>query len=177
MFDQRSELREVGRIVRSHGLCGHIKVAPETDDPNRLAEIGSVFIGTTADSAISYGVESFSVQPSKYGLTMILGLRGISSRDSADGLRSLSVFVSVEDLPPLEPGEYFLDDLVGFRALSTNDSILGTVMDVLELPAQNALLVRQSDGSDRLVPLVSEIVSSIDMKAKTIRIHEIEGLF
>ncbi|MBX2822552.1 MAG: hypothetical protein KTR29_22840, partial [Rhodothermaceae bacterium] len=38
-----NELVRVGRIVKAHGIRGEVKVAPETDDPERFLDFESVF--------------------------------------------------------------------------------------------------------------------------------------
>ena len=41
-------LREMGRIVRPHGVLGEIKVAPETDDPERFQLLKTIYVGAEA---------------------------------------------------------------------------------------------------------------------------------
>ena len=38
------EYLEVGQIVNTHGLRGHVKVVPFTDDINRFKSLKSVYI-------------------------------------------------------------------------------------------------------------------------------------
>ena len=43
---QNSEaLLLVGRVGKTHGVRGEIKVIPETDDPERFAALETVFLG------------------------------------------------------------------------------------------------------------------------------------
>ena len=79
-------LREMGRIVRPHGVMGEIKVAPETDDPDRFTELKSVLVGSDEDSTTSFDIVSVRLQPSKYGITVLLTLSGMTDRQSAERL-------------------------------------------------------------------------------------------
>jgi 16S rRNA processing protein RimM len=176
MSDSSADLREVGRIVRSHGVCGQVKVAPETDDPDRVASLKRVYVGAASNDVTPFDLESFKTQTTKHGQTMILELSGVRSREEADALRTLSVFAATGDLPPLDENEYFLGDLIGYSVINDSGAVLGIVSDVLELPAHSTLSIELKDGTERLVPLVDEFVLDIDRENEQLTLNLIEGL-
>ncbi len=172
----RDSLLLIGRVWQAHGIRGEVKVVPETDDPNRFADLTTVFTGTNADAAERSSVESVRFQPTKKGTLVLLKLGSISTREEAEALRKQLVFARVDDLPPLEDDEYFLHDLVGLTVETEDGQTVGIVDDVLDLPAQEMLVIGREDGSTTLVPAIPEFVVDIDFDSDRIVIRPIEGL-
>lgn len=176
MSVQPNILREIGRIVRPHGVVGELKVAPETDDPDRFFDLTTVFIGQNDKTVSIFTIESVRTQTSRHGITVLLTLAGISDRASADELKSLSVFVRESDLPPLEEGEYYISNLIGLIVVSDDGSTIGTIKDVLDLPAQKMLLVEDEAGKEVMIPSVPEFVKDIDFELRRMVVSVIEGM-
>jgi 16S rRNA processing protein RimM len=59
--------------------------------------------------------------------------------------------------------------------LLENGTEVGVVTDVLELPAQDTLVIETSSG-ERLVPFVTSMVPTIDIENKKLVISPPEGL-
>ena len=168
--------REMGRIVRPHGVIGELKVAPETDDPSRFQLLKSIYVGSNADTTTSFDILSVRLQPSKYGVTVILKLDGVNSREEAEKLNKLRLFAQTDDLPPLEEGEFYLSDLIGMSVIQEVETIIGTVSDVIERPGQNLLLVQREGKPDAMIPMVDAFIEEIDFDNSSISILPIDGL-
>lgn len=176
MTDDIDSLLLMGRIWRAHGLQGEVKVIPETDEPERFEDLPVVFIGRTPSTAEPLDVESVRYQSAKKGTLVILKLDTVDSKDDADALREAMVYARLDDVPPLEEDEYFLHDLIGLRAVLEDGEEIGVVDSVMELPAQDLLVISRKDRKPALVPAVSEFVVNIDLDAGQILIRPIEGL-
>lgn len=176
MDDSLRSVRQIGRVVRPHGVKGELTVAPETDDPDRFEVIERVWIGADPESAMCFEILSVRNRPSRFGITTLLVLKGVESREDAERLAGQDVFASEDDLPPPEEGEFYLSDLAGMTVVSVSGDELGHVHDVLEAPGQNLLSIRRPDGSTALVPLVEEFLESVDLDEGVVVIRTIEGL-
>jgi 16S rRNA processing protein RimM len=75
--------------------------------------------------------------------------------------RGAELAVRREDLVPPEDGTYYVADLVGLEVVEEGGERLGTVLDVLPGPANDAL---ELDGG-LLLPLVEDCVLEIDVEA------------
>ncbi len=170
------DLLMIGRIIRSHGVQGELKVLPETDDPNRLLELSNVYVGEDEASSVLLDVESSRLQQSKKGLIVLMAFKGVVGRDAADALRNQLVFATRDELPPLEDGEFFLHELVGCKVDTAEGEVIGTIKEVLELPAQNVYVVKRSGKKDVMIPAVPAFIETIDVDAKQVVIRPIEGL-
>ncbi|GIV61848.1 MAG: ribosome maturation factor RimM [Rhodothermaceae bacterium] len=171
------DLLLVGRVYRAHGVRGEVKVIPETDDPERFTGLETLYLGTAAERVDVHRVRSVRFQQTKRGRLVVLALDGVDTREAADELRTLGVYAHRDDLPPLADDEFFYSDLVGLRVEAEGMGEVGYVADVLELPAQEVLLVRRPDGDDVMVPAVPAFLADIDFDTGVLVVRPIEGLF
>lgn len=176
MTAEKRDLLMVGRIIRSHGVHGEVKVLPESDDPERLLALSEIFVGRDEATATCHVVESARFQQSKKGLAVLMKLKDVSGRDRADALRQQVVFATKDDLPPLEEGEFFLHDVIGSRVETDAGDEVGVVKDVLALPAHNVYVIKSEGRGDVMVPAVPAFIEKVDVDAHLIVIRPIEGL-
>ena len=92
----------------------------------------------------------------------LLKLEGADGRAGADALRGQEIQVFRDDVGPLPEGEYLIDDLVGCEVVDGARAI-GTVQEVLLLPAADVLEIARDEGGPLLVPLVADAVRSVDV--------------
>lgn len=169
-------LFHVGTVAKPHGVRGEVKVIPELDDPESLEEVDVLFVGTSQESARPLTVERVRYQHSSKGLTLLVKFGGYDSPEEVSALRRNAVFVTEQELP-IADDEVLAEDLVGFAVVTPEGADLGTVTDVLDMPAHLVYEVTAKDGRVTLVPSVAEFVKKIDEEARRITIVPIEGLF
>jgi 16S rRNA processing protein RimM len=158
----------VGRIGKPHGLDGASTVLPASDDPGRFV-VGAVF---STDSGLELTIKS--VKPYR-DRGLLVHFAGYRSRTQAESLRGTTLLVDASERRTLDAGEFWAEDLVGLTAHDPQGATLGTV-DRVELgPGQDRLVIRRSDGTEVLVPFVSEIVS--DPTDDSLTIDAPDGLF
>jgi 16S rRNA processing protein RimM len=108
-----------------------------------------------------------------HGSRFLVRFDGIDSRDQAMLLRG-PLYVEAGEARALDQDEFWHDDLVGC-AVVVGDAEVGTVSGVLTGPVQDLLQVDTERG-ERLVPLVKEIVTTVDTEARRITVSPPEGL-
>ena len=69
------------------------------------------------------------------------------------------------DLSQLAPGEYHYQQLIGCQVYLQNNQLVGQVIEIVKLPGQDLLSV-DKNGSQVLIPMVKQIIISIDVAAK-----------
>ncbi|HWL65368.1 MAG TPA: ribosome maturation factor RimM, partial [Actinomycetota bacterium] len=99
---------------------------------------------------------------------------GVDSREDAEAMRG-SLFVHKEQRRELDASEAWIDDLIGCEVRTLDGVSVGRVTQVIPSPAQDLLSVATEAG-ERFVPMVKEIVVSIDVAAKTVTVDPPEGL-
>ncbi len=176
----------MGTVGRPHGITGSVKVAPETDDPDRFRRLKRVFVGATAEAARALDVTAVRFQHPKGRTVVLLTLAGVAGRDGAEALRGRRVFALDADLPALGSGEVFLHDLVGFTVAEAGDDgeptgrTLGTVRNLFD--GAQLLFGIEAEGAPENAPLVllpdvDEFVLDTDVPGRRLLVRPPEGLF
>jgi 16S rRNA processing protein RimM len=153
------DLISVGRVGRPHGLDGAFHVTQPRE--RVLAVASSVIVGgRTVDIARHGGTESRPV----------LLLAGVASREAAEALRGEDLFVPRSIAPPLEEDEWLAEDLVGCRVVD-GAAPVGVVVGLLPYPSCDLLRVERPARGELLVPLISDVVRTVDVAAQEIDIN------
>ena len=165
----------VGRVVKAHGVTGEVAVEIRTDDPEHRFAPGVALRGRPARGGAEreYVIESVRA----HGGRLLMRLRGIADRDSADRLRGTVFLIDAAALPPIDdPDEFYDHQLEGLAVSTVDGRQVGTVTEVLHTAAGELLAVRSPEGAEVLVPFVSAIVVSVSLADHAVVIDPPEGL-
>ncbi len=143
-----------------------------TDHPERFAP-GNTF--TLEHAGVSRPVQVTAAR--EHQGRMLVSFAGIGDRTAAEQLRGGMLFVAAEAAAPAESGRYYPHDLEGAAVVDAEGETLGTLVDVMENPANDLWVVRTPDGKDVLVPAVRAIVVSVEPAAHRIVLRPPPGLF
>ncbi len=167
------DLIRIGVVLKPQGIRGEIKVRPLTDFPSRFQELSRIFlIPAGGEESIVANMEGFRIQEK----SIVLKLEDVDTRQKAEKLVGLEIAIPREECIALPPDSYFVFDLIGMAVVLSTGEALGAVEDVQSLPSQDMLVVRANNGSEILVPLVSEIVTEISLEERQIVVFNLPGL-
>ena len=156
----------IGKITSPVGLKGEVKVYNYSDRTQIYEETETFYLGDEPRK-----LERFRTQKNM----LVIKFEGVETREAAEELRNREVFVTRDDLPELEEGEYYLRDLIGMEVFQ-GEELIGTVADVITNTSQDILKVETAEGREALIPVVDPIVESIDTDKKIITVDLPEGL-
>ena len=156
----------VGRLGGAHGVRGEIRMHIITDEPDHLKKVKTVYLGER-DTPISLENIRFTDK----GALVKLG--GTDTPEAAAKLSGLNVKIAGSDARPLEPGEYFLFQLIGLKVSNENGDEIGVVTDLIETGAHDVLVIgERPDSPDNLmVPNHPEFVLEMDPAAGTMTVR------
>ncbi len=152
-----ADLITVGRIVAPHGLRGEVRVRLETDFPERFEGLRGAFV---VQAGRVEAIQITGRRPHRGG--MLMTLEGIDTLDAAARLRGAAIAVFRGEAVPLEPGRYYLFEIVGLRVRTVEGRSLGVVVEVMQGPANDVYVVR-GDGGEILIPALRDVVRHIDL--------------
>ena len=149
----------VGRIGRAHGILGEATIEVRTDEAaNRFA------IGAKLDTD-SQGFLTVASARVHNGI-LLLAFEGIDSRNAIEKYRDQLLYADVDiDAPGEDEDDFHVLQLVGCKTYLIDGDLYGEVIDVLNLPGQNVLVIKTEDG-ESLIPFVHQLVPTVDIKAK-----------
>jgi len=140
----------VGEIGRPHGVRGLVKLRSFTADPDAIAGYGPLTDAT--------GTKRYKLVILGDGLARV---EGVTDRDAAQKLTGTKLYVERAALPPPEPDEFYLADLVGLRAETPDGKPLGLVRAVEDHGA-GAFLALEGPP-ERLLPFTRAVVPEVDL--------------
>lgn len=153
----------VGRIGKAHGIAGEATIEVRTDEAEDRFAIGAI---VETESHGNLTVASARV----HNGILLLGFEGITTRNQIEALRNQLLYADVDiDAPGFDEDDYHVLQLIGCKALLTDGSVCGEVIDVLNLPGQDVLVVK-SEKEEILIPFVHALVPVVDIKARTMTV-------
>ena len=161
----------VGVITSPHGVKGEVNVYPTTDDIKRFLKLKKCYIKTKKEPL---AVEIDSVKFFK-GMA-ILHFKDMDDRNEMEKLRSCDIMIDREDAVPLEEGEYFICDIIGFKVVTDEGLELGILEDVLQTAANDVYSVRTADGRELLIPSIKDCILERNFDEQRILVHLLPGL-
>lgn len=157
----------VGRIGRAHGVQGEATIEVRTDDPDLRFAIGEKL---TLENGNQLTISGFRW----HNQILLLTFAGIADRNKIEELRDQLLYAEV-DVNSNTPDEYHFQQLIGCQVFLPDRSNLGEVTEIVQLPGQDLLSVKTGRG-EILIPMVKQIILSIDVAKKIIEIDPPEGL-
>jgi 16S rRNA processing protein RimM len=162
----RGESRiEIGGVARAHGIRGEVVIITHDPDSETLGSATSIFVG---------GVERKILQARDTQRGWLIALEGIVTRNDAEALQGKPVEI---DRAALELGDddVLLDDLIDCEVRLPDGKLWGKVAEIL-IGAHQDLLVIHDGEIERMLPMVDEFVTSIDVEAGVVTVNPPEDL-
>lgn len=157
--------------MKVFGINGEVIVKPTTDSVTRFKNVTKILTGKREDEVEEKRVDH--ITPSDRGIRM--KFRGTDDRTTAEKLLGDFLFVPEEQLARLPQGSHYIHQLIGLRVIDQYGEVLGTIKDVLRMPANDVYII-DARGKEVLFPAVKEFVKEIDVTGGVIRVMVIEGL-
>jgi 16S rRNA processing protein RimM len=163
----------IGRVRKPHGLKGELAVFPLTDDPQaafvvgremQLLDLAGEPVGTVTIS-----------QARIYHREVLLKFRDHDKREAVEEYRTLFLAVPRDVLAPLEDGEVYQQELVGWAVRDEAGEPVGIVSAVYDLP-QGPTIEIQGPKREFLLPFRAPYVTQVDRATRRLMVSVPEGL-
>jgi 16S rRNA processing protein RimM len=150
---------------------GAVKLWTFTEDPFAVTRYGPL---STRD-----GTRVFEVSHAREGNGhLVATLKGVTTRNEAERLNGIELYVAREKLPATDDDEYYHADLVGLAAVTTADAPLGKVIAIHNFGAGHIIEIAPPSGATMLLPFSNAVVPTVDIAGGRVVIElpdEIEG--
>src|ERR1700753_3251217 len=161
----------IARIGAAHGVRGAGKLWTFTEDPLAARHYGPLF---TKDGARAFEVST--AREAKGHL--VATLKGIATREDAERLNGIELYVAREKLPATDDDEYYHADLIGLTAVNAANEPLGRVIAIHNFGAGDIIEIAPSNGGTLLLPFTNAVVPTVDLSGGRVVIElpdEIDG--
>ncbi|MFE7131322.1 ribosome maturation factor RimM [Streptomyces sp. NPDC057638] len=162
----------VARVGRAHGIKGEVTVEVRTDEPELRLGPGAVLATDPADRG-PLTIESGRVHSGR----LLLRFAGVRDRNGAEALRNTLLIAEVDPaVVPEDPDEYYDHQLIDLDVVTEDGTEVGRITEISHLPSQDLFIVERPDGSEVMIPFVTEIVTSLDLDEQRAVINPPPGL-
>jgi 16S rRNA processing protein RimM len=129
----------VGRVEGAFGVKGELRIRAYTSDPLALVRYADM---RCADGAPALTLSSG--RPIKGAL--LARALGVDTREAAEALRGLDLYVPRNAFPPADEDEFYLTDLIGLTAVGLDGARLGRVRSVQDFGAGDLIEIEPPEG-------------------------------
>ena len=161
----------VARIGAAHGVRGAVKLWTFTEDPLAVQRYGPLL---TKD-----GARQFEVTHAREAKGhLVATLKGVATREDAQRLNGLELYVAREKLPATDTDEYYHADLIGLQAVNAANEPIGRVIAIHNFGAGDIIEIAPPSGTTMLLPFTNAVVPTVDLAGGRVVIElpaEIEG--
>lgn len=162
----------IAQLSKPFGLKGEIRAFSMTSFPEERFQKGrKVYARKEGRETIPLTIERARIQ----GDALILLFAEFHSVEEVEGLKTyyLDMDKAEANIPE---GYYRFSDLIGCKAMDEEGNELGEVISVTSYAPTKNLKIKKNDGKVFYVPFLDQFVPTVDLAAKKVIIHVIEGM-
>ena len=154
-------LIQLGEFGRAVGLKGEIRVKALTDDPAAIGDYGPL---RTEDG------RTFTIEDGRFvGENMVVvKLKEVKTREAAEALNRLKLYVERSALPEPEDDEFYHADLIGLAAHNEAGEVVGSIAGLYDHGAGDHIEIKLTGGKTVTLPFTKERVPLVDMPGKRV---------
>jgi 16S rRNA processing protein RimM len=148
-------LIQVGRVAGAFGVRGEVRLTSFTAEPLALVDYK-----TLVREDGSPGLTLTSGRAAKGGV--VVRAKEIETREQAEALRGLKLYIPRDRLPAPEEDEFYVTDLIGLSVETADGDALGRIKSVQDFGAGDLLEVAPAEGGATwYLPFTREAVPEV----------------
>jgi 16S rRNA processing protein RimM len=158
---------KIGYVAKTHGLKGEVTlILSERVD---LKTTKSILV-EIRQQLVPYFIEHFSDR----GDRAFVKFEDVNDPEQAKSLKGCSLYLAKKARPPLNPGEFYDDEITGFEVEDVALGVIGTVREVVQI-GPNRLLAIRGVNKEILIPIHGPFIQSLNKSKKKFKVDLPEG--
>ena len=165
----------IGRVDRSHGLHGEVKIIFEFDEPEILEDIMVVYLRNERGDYFPARISEIRTEEKGNVISFFVQFEHIADRSAAEGLKNSGVYLETEKAQRLIPDEVEVTSLLHYDVYNTDGEHIGVIMDIIDNSMQSVINVSSNSGS-LLIPYVDHFIVEENHKEESIICQNLQDL-
>ena len=163
---------KVGTIVNTHGIRGEVKILAITDFAAERFKKGAALQIETKQGFVPVKVQSSRLHKNMW----LVLFEGVNNINDIEKYKTDDVYVYGESRDTLGDDEYYYDEIIDSRVFDLEGHDIGVVSEIMTTGANDVWIVKRPGQSDALIPMIDDVVKTVDVANKRITIDALEGL-
>ena len=160
---------KIGFILKPHGLKGEVTVSLDAGIPEDIESLQTVFLEKD-NRLVPYFIETISMR----GQKAFVKFEDVNSLEMAGEISRQGIYIPKPERAKLKQGEFYPDEVIGFKVYDESDELIGTIKEVME-DGPNPMLVLDHDNKEVLIPLNSPFIQNVDKRKKRFTVNLPDG--
>ena len=160
----------MGRLLKPRGLKGELRAAI-FNEHSLVLKVGTEIWLKKEEEYFSRKIEIIKI----VGEKSCIRLSGCNTLEDAKKVQGSGFFLPRDEFEPIGENEHYLVDMIGSQVIDENQKLLGSVADVLTMPAQNIIVV-ETEGNEILIPYVDAHIVLFEKKKNNLIVKDVAGL-
>ncbi|PKL41028.1 MAG: 16S rRNA processing protein RimM [Candidatus Riflebacteria bacterium HGW-Riflebacteria-1] len=168
---EEDSLIVIGKVRRTVGLRGWVRVGLNTDYPERFSPGSQVLVKRLTGEPEPVEIEDWREHFS--GDAIEIKFVGADDCDAAATFVNTLLVIPKSEREQLSSGtEFYPDELSGMQVVSPEGKVSGVVITLEAEVANPYLVVKTNNGSEVMIPFLKVFIGSVDRKARQVKLVE-----
>lgn len=167
----RKQYLEMGKITKTQGLKGEVRMQYYCDSPDLLEEFDVLYMGKDKTEV--------HLEKSRYlkSDVAVIKLEGIDTPEAAQKLIGKILYMNRDDVE-LPEDVWFIQDIIGLEVVdSEKGTVYGKVDEIYQNGGADVYSVKTPEGRQLMFPAIPEVLIKTDIDEGKIYIKPLDGLF
>ena len=160
----------MGKLLKPRGLKGELRAAIFNEHGSAL-KVGTEIWLKEDKNYLSWKIETIKMTGEK----SCIRLSGCNTLEDAEKVQGSDFFLPRDEFDPIGENEHYLVDMIGSQVMDEHQKMLGSVTDVLTMPAQNIIVVETGEN-EILIPYVDTHIVIFEKKKNNLIVKDVAGL-
>jgi 16S rRNA processing protein RimM len=165
------ELFAIGKIVKTSGLRGRLKVVSYMESHDTLRSLEEVYIRKGNDTEGPFTLKNILVRENNF----LVDVEGVEDIEKARAFVGCHMLISSNRLEKLPEDEYYWRDITGLKVITENGHVLGSITSVFPT-GSNDVYVCSGGEREILLPGIAEVIRTIDIERGVMVVRLLDGL-
>ncbi|MBN2566040.1 MAG: 16S rRNA processing protein RimM [Candidatus Eisenbacteria bacterium] len=170
-MSRTDEWIEAGFVIRPHGVRGEVIAEFANDLGGLIVEALPLRLTNAAGAERRLEIERARDHKGR----KIVKFGDVETVEQAEALRGCSIWMTRTQIGPLTEGRWFVQDILGINVCTEEGESLGTLAEVMHMPANDVYVVRGA-GREILLPVIDQVILGVDLEAGRMVVRLMEGM-
>lgn len=158
----------LGKIVKPFSYKGELVLFLDVDDIYAYEDLAYVYIDINK-RLVKYEIEDFRY----HGNKVVVRFKDVTSEESSV-LVGKEMYLPLEFLPELTGNQFYYHEVIGFEVIDEAKGSIGKIKEFID--TNQTIMITEKDGKEVLIPLVDEVIKTVDRENKKLYILAPDGL-